>query len=118
VLIGRRAVLSTIILDALGTTYKQMAVDLGIDPALMHRTAVLAAGTLDSLPHNGGVIALLAVCGSTHRESDVDIAMVVGVVLGLGVVIALGPPNSSTSPIVVDQTVWTKHKHPRPTMVT
>jgi len=82
----------TIILDALGTTYKQMAVDLGIDPALMHRTAVLAAGTLDSLPHNGGVIALLAVCGSTHRESYVDIAMVgiVGAVLALTAVIALG----------------------------
>ena len=37
-------------------------------PALMHRVAVIGAGTLDSLPHNGAVVTLLAVCGSTHRQ--------------------------------------------------
>jgi hypothetical protein len=31
---------------------------------------------LDSLPHNGAVVTLLAVCGSTHRESYLDIVMV------------------------------------------
>ena len=40
----------------------------GIDPALMHRVAVIGAGTLDSLPHNGAVVTLLAVCGSTHAR--------------------------------------------------
>ena len=45
-------------------------------PALMHRVAVISAGTLDSLPHNGAVVTLLAVCGSTHRESYLDIVMV------------------------------------------
>jgi len=82
----------TIALDALGATYMQIAGGLGIDPALMHRVAVIGAGTLDSLPHNGAVVTLLAVCGSTHRKSYFDIVMVaiVGAVLALAAVIILG----------------------------
>jgi len=58
----------------------------------MHRVAVMSAGTLDSLPHNGAVVTLLAVCGSTHRESYFDIVMVaiVGALIALAAVIALG----------------------------
>src|SRR5262249_45001651 len=56
----------TIALDALGGTYLQLAVDTGIDPALMHRIAVIGSGTLDSLPHNGAVVTLLAVCGQSR----------------------------------------------------
>ena len=63
----------TIALDALGPTYMRLAVEQGIDPALLHRVAVIGAGTLDSLPHNGAVVTLLAVCGSTHaRELSAD----------------------------------------------
>ena len=82
----------TIALDALGNTYMQIAADIGMDPALMHRVAVIGAGTLDSLPHNGAVVTLLAVCGSTHKESYFDIVMVgiVGAMLGLVAVIVLG----------------------------
>ncbi|MEI7867858.1 MAG: GntP family permease [Candidatus Methylumidiphilus sp.] len=82
----------TIALDALGATYLQQAVELGIDPALLHRVAVIGAGTLDSLPHNGAVVTLLAVCGSTHRKSYLDIVMVaiVGAVIALVAVIVLG----------------------------
>jgi H+/gluconate symporter-like permease len=82
----------TIALDALGGTYMQIAAELGIDPALMHRVAVIGAGTLDSLPHNGAVVTLLAVCGSTHKDSYFDIVMVgiVGALLGLVAVIVLG----------------------------
>jgi Mg2+/citrate symporter len=54
----------TIALDALGPTYMQT----GFDPGLMHRVAVIGAGTLDSLPHNGAVVTLLAVCGSARRK--------------------------------------------------
>ena len=63
-----------------------------IDPRLLHRVAVIGAGTLDSLPHNGAVVTLLAVCNSTHRESYLDIVMVsiVGGLLALAVVIVLG----------------------------
>jgi H+/gluconate symporter-like permease len=82
----------TIALDALGGTYMRLAAEQGIDPGLMHRIAVIGAGTLDSLPHNGAVVTLLAVCGSTHRESYFDIVMVsiVGGLLALVAVIGLG----------------------------
>ncbi len=82
----------TIALDALGGTYMRLAAEQGIDPALMHRVAVIGAGTLDSLPHNGAVVTLLAVCGSTHRESYLDIVMVaiVGAVMALVAVILFG----------------------------
>ncbi len=82
----------TIALDALGEAYMQIAAQQGIDPALMHRVAVIGAGTLDSLPHNGAVVTLLAVCGSTHRESYLDIVVVsiVGALIALAAVIVLG----------------------------
>jgi H+/gluconate symporter-like permease len=82
----------TIALDALGPTYMRLAAEHGIDPALLHRVAVIGAGTLDSLPHNGAVVTLLAVCGSTHTESYVDIVMVgiVGALVALAAVIVLG----------------------------
>jgi H+/gluconate symporter-like permease len=82
----------TIALDALGETYLRLAAEQGIEPALLHRVAVMSAGTLDSLPHNGAVVTLLAVCGVTHRESYFDIFMVaiVGALIALAAVIVLG----------------------------
>ena len=82
----------TIALDALGDTYMAIAAEHGIDPALLHRVAVIGAGTLDSLPHNGAVVTLLAVCGSTHRESyrDIVIVGILGALIALAAVIALG----------------------------
>ena len=82
----------TIALDALGSTYMRLAAEHGIDPALMHRIAVMSAGTLDSLPQNGAVVTLFAVCGLTHRESYFDIVMaaIVGPIIALAAVIALG----------------------------
>jgi H+/gluconate symporter-like permease len=82
----------TIALDALGDTYMRIAAEQGIDPALMHRVATIGSGTLDSLPHNGAVVTLLAVCGSTHRESYLDIVMVgiVSALIALAAVIILG----------------------------
>jgi H+/gluconate symporter-like permease len=82
----------TIALDALGATYMRLASEHGIDPALLHRIAVMSAGTLDSLPQNGAVVTLLAVCGTTHRESYFDIVMaaIVGPIIALAAVIVLG----------------------------
>ncbi len=82
----------TIALEALGGTYMRLAAEHGIDPALLHRIAVMSAGTLDSLPQNGAVVTLLAVCGATHRESYFDIVMaaIVGPIIALAAVIALG----------------------------
>lgn len=82
----------TIALDALGGTYLQLAQQYHIDPGLLHRVAVMSSGTLDSLPHNGAVVTLLAVCGTTHRQSYRDMVMVsiVGALAALAVVIVLG----------------------------
>ena len=54
--------------------------------------AKLPAGTLDSLPHNGAVVTLLAVCGVTHRDSykDIFVVAIVGALFALTAVIVLG----------------------------
>ena len=39
----------------------------------MHRVVAMASGGMDTLPHNGAVITLLAVTGLTHRQSYRDI---------------------------------------------
>jgi H+/gluconate symporter-like permease len=81
----------TIALDALGATYMKIAAETGLNPALMHRVAVIGSGTLDLLPHNGAVVSLLAICGVSHREGYFDIVMagIVSAVLALVAVIAL-----------------------------
>ena len=82
----------TIALDALAGTYLDRAREIGMDPALLHRVAVIGSGTLDSLPHNGAVVTLLSVCGATHGEAYRDIFMVaiVGAIVALVVVTVLG----------------------------
>ena len=82
----------TIALDALGPTFMAIAYETGLSPELMHRVAVIGAGTLDSLPHNGVVVTLLGGCGCTHRDSYGDIAVtaVLGSIVALVVVIVLG----------------------------
>lgn len=66
----------SIALATLGETYVAMGQAAGISPELMHRVTAVATGGLDALPHNGAVITLLAICGLTHRESYLDIAVV------------------------------------------
>jgi H+/gluconate symporter-like permease len=82
----------TIALDALGPAFMRIAAESGLSPALMHRVTVIASGTLDSLPHNGAVVTMLAVCGCSHKESYRDIVMVavVGALAALATVIVLG----------------------------
>lgn len=62
-------------LEALGGSFKTMALEHGISLEAFHRIAIMAAGGLDTLPHSGAVITLLAVTGLTHRQSYKDIAM-------------------------------------------
>jgi len=40
---------------------------------VLHRVASMASGGMDTLPHNGAVITLLAVCGLTHKQSYKEI---------------------------------------------
>lgn len=82
----------TIALDALGPGLLEIARAEGIDPELLHRIAVMGAGTLDSLPHNGAVVTLLALCGVGHREGygPLFVVAIVGPILALLLVLALG----------------------------
>jgi H+/gluconate symporter-like permease len=82
----------TIALDALAETYLARASEAGLDPGLLHRVAVIGAGTLDILPHSGAVVTLLGICGSTHSEGyrDLAIAGIVSAALALVAVIVLG----------------------------
>lgn len=66
----------SIALETLGETYYRLAMDSGINPELMHRVVSMASGGLDTLPHNGAVITLLAICGLTHKQSYADVAVV------------------------------------------
>jgi H+/gluconate symporter-like permease len=82
----------TIALDALGPTFMRIAAEQAIDPALMHRIAVMGAGTLDLLPHSGAVVTLLALSGTKHGESYFDMVMacIVGPLIALVVAIVVG----------------------------
>ncbi|MCH4564775.1 MULTISPECIES: GntP family permease [Halomonas] len=82
----------SIALATLGDAYLAMGQAAGIAPELMHRVTAVATGGLDALPHNGAVITLLSICGLTHRQAYLDIAMVAVVVplVSLVLLIAVG----------------------------
>ncbi|MBG9786032.1 GntP family permease [Shouchella lehensis] len=63
----------SIALELMGSYYLQVADTMGISPELLHRFASMASGSMDTLPHNGAVITLLAITGLTHRQSYKDI---------------------------------------------
>jgi H+/gluconate symporter-like permease len=63
----------SIALEVMGQRYLDLAHAQGISPELLHRIAAMSAGGMDTLPHNGAVITLLAVTGLTHRQSYLDI---------------------------------------------
>lgn len=81
-----------IALNALGSEYMRLALEHGIDPALMHRLTTISAGTLDALPHNGTVLLLFQISKQTHAGSYFDMVMtvIVGVIISLAVVFVLG----------------------------
>ena len=66
----------SIALDSLGPTYVELARQAGISLEAMHRVTAVAAGTLDSLPHNGAVITLLSICQLGHSDAYKDIFLV------------------------------------------
>lgn len=61
----------SIALKALGEQY----LATGMNPEYLHRIASLASGGLDTLPHNGAVLTLLAVSNCKHKESYLDICV-------------------------------------------
>lgn len=63
----------SIALATMSDKYIAQAEKLNIDPEVLHRVASMASGGMDTLPHNGAVITLLAVTGLTHKQSYIDI---------------------------------------------
>ena len=59
----------SIALTALAPKYLEIANQIGLDPGVLHRIAFISSGGLDSLPHNGAVLTLLAFSHCTHKES-------------------------------------------------
>jgi len=65
----------SIALEALGPQFLEKAANMGLSPEYLHRIASLASGGLDTLPHNGAVLTLLAVSNCTHKESYWDVCV-------------------------------------------
>ncbi|MFC0188110.1 GntP family permease [Fictibacillus aquaticus] len=80
----------SIALATMSEQYIEQAEKLGISPEVLHRVASMASGGMDTLPHNGAVITLLAVTGLTHKQSYIDIfAMTLIKTAAVFVIIAL-----------------------------
>lgn len=63
----------SIALAAMAENFIANAQAAGIPMEVLHRVASMASGGMDTLPHNGAVITLLAVTGLTHRQAYKDI---------------------------------------------
>lgn len=63
----------SIALAAMADSFIANAQVAGIPMDVLHRVAAMASGGMDTLPHNGAVITLLAVTGLTHRQSYKDV---------------------------------------------
>jgi len=61
--------------------------ELGVDPAILHRLVAIGAGGLDSLPHCGAIITTLTIMGLSHKEAYKDTAIVTILVPLIAVVI-------------------------------
>ena len=66
----------SIALAAMSDTFIAAAEAAKIPLEVLHRVASMASGGMDTLPHNGAVITLLAVTGLTHREAYKDIFVI------------------------------------------
>ena len=80
----------SIALAAMAETFIANANAAGIPMEVLHRVAAMASGGMDTLPHNGAVITLLAVTGLSHRQAYKDIFAITCIkTMAVFVVIAL-----------------------------
>jgi H+/gluconate symporter-like permease len=80
----------SIALAAMADTFLRAAQLANIPPEVLHRVASMASGGMDTLPHNGAVITLLAVTGLTHRQSYRDIFVVTVLIATAAVFVVIG----------------------------
>ena len=79
----------SIALAAMAETFIANANAAGIPMDVLHRVAAMASGGMDTLPHNGAVITLLAVTGLTHRQAYKDI-FAITIIKTLAVLVIIG----------------------------
>ena len=79
----------SIALAAMADTFIANANAAGIPMEVLHRVAAMASGGMDTLPHNGAVITLLAVTGLSHRQSYKDI-FAITIIKTLAVFVIIG----------------------------
>ena len=79
----------SIALAAMSETFIANATAAGIPMEVLHRIAAMASGGMDTLPHNGAVITLLAVTGLTHRQAYKDI-FAITVIKTMAVFVVIG----------------------------
>jgi hypothetical protein len=58
------------VLDALADIYVARAAEISLDPALLHRVAIIGASTLGCLPHNGAVVTLRPSVDGVQRSTS------------------------------------------------
>jgi len=63
----------SIALATMAEQFVAAANSAGIPLEVLHRIAAMASGGMDTLPHNGAVITLLAVTGLTHKQAYRDV---------------------------------------------
>jgi H+/gluconate symporter-like permease len=63
----------SIALATMADSFVAAAQSAGIPLEVLHRVAAMASGGMDTLPHNGAVITLLAVTGLTHKQAYRDV---------------------------------------------
>jgi H+/gluconate symporter-like permease len=66
----------SIALAAMSDNFIAAAQEAHIPLEVFHRIAAMASGGMDTLPHNGAVITLLAVTGLTHRQAYKDVFVI------------------------------------------
>lgn len=79
----------SIALAAMADTFIANANAANIPMEVLHRVASMASGGMDTLPHNGAVITLLAVTGLTHRQAYKDI-FAITIIKTLAVFVIIG----------------------------
>lgn len=55
-------------------------IEMGLQPEVIHRVATMASGGFDSLPHCGGIVAMLTITGLTHKEAYKDVGVITVVI--------------------------------------
>jgi H+/gluconate symporter-like permease len=79
----------SIALATMSEHYMKQAAEANIPNEVLHRVAAMASGGMDTLPHNGAVITLLAITGLTHRQAYGDI-FAITIIKTVGVFVVIG----------------------------